>query len=61
MDNCGGQSYDGAGNMAGRYAGILTLIQHKFPKFILLLDKFLLVETSTQIAGSTPVIDIFLI
>ena len=30
MDNCGGQSYDGAGNMAGRYV----------------LDKFLLVETS---------------
>ena len=46
MDNCGGQSYDGAGNMAGRYAGALTLIQHQFPKFILLLDKFLLVETS---------------
>ena len=46
MDNCGSQSYDGAGNMAGRYAGVLTLIQHQFPKFILLLDKFLLVETS---------------
>ena len=46
MDNCVGQSYDGAGNMAGRYAGVLTLIQHQFPKFILLLDKFLLVETS---------------
>ena len=46
MDNCGGQSYDGAGNMAGRYSGVLTLIQHQFPKFILLLDKFLLVETS---------------
>ena len=46
MDSCGGQSYDGAGNMAGRYAGVLTLIQHQFPKFILLLDKFLLVETS---------------
>ena len=46
MDNCGGQSYDGAGNMASRYAGVLTLIQHQFPKFILLLDKFLLVETS---------------
>ena len=30
MDNCGGQSYDGAGNMAGRYAGALTLIQHQF-------------------------------
>ena len=45
MDNCGGQSYDGAGNMAGRYAGLLTLIQHQFPKFILLLNKFLLVET----------------
>ena len=46
MDNCGGQSYDGAGNMAGRYAGVLTVFQHQFPKFILLLDKFLLVETS---------------
>ena len=46
MDNCGGQSYDGAGNMVGRYAGVLTLIRHQFPKFILLLDKFLLLETS---------------
>ena len=46
MDNCGGQSYDGAGNMAGRYGDVLTLIQHQFPKFSLLLDKFLLVETS---------------
>ena len=31
--------------MAGRYADALTLIQHQFPKFILLLDKFILVET----------------
>ena len=46
MDNCRGQSYDGDGNMAGRYAGVLTLIQHQSPKFILLLDKFILVETS---------------
>ena len=30
MDNCGGQSYDGAVNLAGRYAGALTLIQHQF-------------------------------
>lgn len=28
MDNCRGQSYDGAGNMAGRYVGASTLIQH---------------------------------
>ena len=46
MDNCRGQSYDGAGNMAGRYAGALTLIQHQLPKFILLSDKCILVETS---------------
>ena len=46
MDNCGGQSYDGAVNMAGRYAGALTLIQHQFAKIILFLDKFILVETS---------------
>ena len=25
MDNCRGQSYDGAGNMAGRYVGASTL------------------------------------
>ena len=56
MDNCGGQSYDGAGNMAGRYAGALTLIQHQFPKFILLLDKFLLVETSQRKLLDRPVI-----
>lgn len=37
---------DGAGNMAGRYAGALILIQRHFPKFILLLDTFSLVETS---------------
>ena len=30
MDNCGGRSYDGAVNMAGRYAGALTLVQHQF-------------------------------
>lgn len=34
MDNCRGQSYDGAGNMAGRYVGASTLIQHQFPKAI---------------------------
>ena len=34
MDNCRGQSYDGAGNMAGRYVGASTLIQHQFPKVI---------------------------
>ena len=32
MDNCRGQSYDGAGNMAGRYVGASTLIQNQFPK-----------------------------
>ena len=46
MDNCGGQSYDGAVNMAGRYAEALTLIQNQFAKIILFLDKFILVETS---------------
>ena len=46
MDNRGGQSYDGAGNMAGRYAGALTLIQHQFAKIILFVNKFILVETS---------------
>ena len=46
MDNCGGRSYDGAVNMAGRYADALTLIQHQFAKIILFLDKFILVETS---------------
>ena len=34
MDKCRGQSYDGAGNMAGRYVGASTLIQHQFPKAI---------------------------
>ena len=34
MDNCRGQSYDGAGNMDGRYVGASTLIQHQFPKAI---------------------------
>ena len=46
MDNCGGRSYNGAVNMAGRYAGALTLIQHQFAKIISFLDKFILVETS---------------
>ena len=46
MDNCAGRSYDGAVNMAGRYAGALTLIQHQFAKIILFLDKFILVQTS---------------
>ena len=46
MDNCGGQSYDGAVNMAGRYAGALTLIQHQFAKVTLFLAKFISVETS---------------
>ena len=32
MNDCRGQSYDGAGNMAGRYAGAATLIQHGFKK-----------------------------
>ena len=34
MDNGRGQSYDGAGTMAGRYIGASTLIQHRFPKAI---------------------------
>ena len=34
MDNRRGQSYDGAGNMAGRYVGASTLIQHQFLKAI---------------------------
>ena len=46
MDNSGGQSYDGAVNMAGSYAGALTLIQHQFVIIILFLDKCILVETS---------------
>ena len=32
MNDCRGQSYDGAGNMAGRYQGAATLIQGQFPK-----------------------------
>ena len=32
MDDCRGQSYDGAGNMAGRYVGASTLIQGAFKK-----------------------------
>ena len=35
MDYCRGKSYDGAGNMAGRYVGTSTVIQHQFPKAIL--------------------------
>ena len=34
MDDCRGQSYDGAGNMAGRYVGASTLIQNNFKKAI---------------------------
>ena len=34
--------------MGGRYADVLTLIQHQFPKFILLLDKFILVELTSH-------------
>ena len=33
-----------AADVSNRYTGALTLIQHQFPKFILLLDKFILVE-----------------
>ena len=39
MDNCGGQSYDGAGNMAGRYAGVLTVFQHQFPKIYFIIGQ----------------------
>ena len=46
VDNCRSKSYDCAGNMPGRYTGALTLIQRQSSKFILLLDKFTLVETS---------------
>ena len=34
MDDCRGQSYDGAGNMAGKYSGAATLIQRDFPKAV---------------------------
>ena len=34
MDNWRGQSYDGAGNMAGRYAGAAKLIKDEFPKAV---------------------------
>ena len=34
MDNCRGQSYDGARNMAYRYIGVSTSIQHQFSKAI---------------------------
>ena len=34
MDDCRGQSYDGAGNMAGRYVGASTLIQRQFQKVV---------------------------
>ena len=37
---------DEAADVSNRHAGALTLIQHQFPKFILLLDKFILVENS---------------
>ena len=30
MDECSGKSYEGAGNMAGRYVGASTLIQRQF-------------------------------
>ena len=59
MDNCGGQSYDGAVNMAGRYAGALTLIQHQFAKIILFLDKFICWKLVTQIPGSIPATGVF--
>ena len=32
MSNCRGQSYDGAGNMAGKYNGVSSLIQGQFSK-----------------------------
>ena len=32
MANCRGQSYDGAGNMAGKYNGVSSLIQGQFSK-----------------------------
>ena len=51
MDNCGGQSYDGAGNIAGRYTGVLTLIHHQFPKFILLLDIFICIGNHTVLSS----------
>ena len=31
MNNCRGQGYDGAGNMAGRYNGAAALIRSEFP------------------------------
>ena len=34
MDDCRGQSHDGAGNMAGRYVGASTLIQRQFQKVV---------------------------
>ena len=34
MEQCCGQSYDGAGNMAGKYVGASTLIQRQFGKAI---------------------------
>ena len=32
MDNCRGQGYDGAGDMAGRYNGAAALIKNDYPK-----------------------------
>ena len=32
LDNCRGQGYDGAGNMAGRYDGAAALIKNDYPK-----------------------------
>ena len=32
LDNCRGQGYDGAGNMAGRYNGAAALIKNDYPK-----------------------------
>jgi hypothetical protein len=34
MANCRGQSYDGAGNMAGKYNGVSSLIQGQFSKVL---------------------------
>lgn len=31
MDNCVGQAYDGASNMAGRHNGCAKLIQRQYP------------------------------
>ena len=34
MNECRGQSYDGAGNMAGKYVGVSTIIQRLFNKAV---------------------------